>query len=276
KALMLDMAGQRQDARQIYEKLFRADSKTLRIALAYAHHASAAGDRKLARTIMDEHARKVGGTPHPMAKALAEDFKTGRSVGLLIDTPIDGLAEVFYGLGELLAAEGNLGVGAIYLHMSLYLKDGAPLALAALANVHETTKQYDMAIATYDRIPAGTPLQSAVDIRKALNLNQLDRVDEAKALLEKLAAAAPTDIRPLDALGSIMRGHQRYQEASDYYTRAIALLGPKPDKKNWTYFYARGTCFERLKRWPAAEADLQKALQLSPDQPLVLNYLGYS
>ena len=65
------------------------------------------------------------------------------------------------------------------------------------------------------------------------------------------------------------------REAVDYYTRAIALID-KPEKKHWIYYYSRGTCYERLKKWPTAEADLQKALQLSPDQPLVLNYLGYS
>ena len=41
-------------------------------------------------------------------------------------------------------------------------------------------------------------------------------------------------------------------------------------------FYFRGICYERSKQWPLAEADLKKALQLYPDQPLVLNYLGYS
>jgi Flp pilus assembly protein TadD len=61
----------------------------------------------------------------------------------------------------------------------------------------------------------------------------------------------------------------------DYYSRAIALID-KPEAKHWSYYYARGTCYERIKKWPLAEADLQKALQLSPDQALVLNYLGYS
>jgi Flp pilus assembly protein TadD len=95
----------------------------------------------------------------------------------------------------------------------------------------------------------------------------------------KAAGAKPRDVQTelevLDALGNIMRSNKRYGEAVVYYDRAIALL-PKPEKRHWTYYYARGTCHERLKNWPAAEADLQKALALVPDQPLVLNYLGYS
>ena len=57
--------------------------------------------------------------------------------------------------------------------------------------------------------------------------------------------------------------------------RAIALI-PKPTQENWTLFYSRGVCNERLKDWPAAESDFKQALELSPEESLVLNYLGYS
>jgi tetratricopeptide (TPR) repeat protein len=276
KALILDFAGRRQEAGAMYERIFRGDSKALRLTLAYAQHASAVGDQKLARSILEEHARKTGGTFHPVARALYDRLKGGERAPLLIESANDGLSEVFYGLGEALSNEGGVSVGAIYLQMALYLKSDSPFALAALANVYEATKKYEDAIKAYDRIQPGSGLEAAIDIRKALNLNQLDRVDEAKAILEKQAAANPTDIKPLDALGTIMRGRKRFAEAVDYYTRALHIIGPKPDKKYWTYFYARGTSYERIKKWPLAEADLQKALQLSPDQPLVLNYLGYS
>ncbi len=276
KALILDVSGRRAEARAAYERIFRTDPKTMRTTLAYAQHASASGEQKLARSILEEHAKKIGGTPHPMAKAVQDQLKGNERTGLLVTAPAEGLAEAFYGLGELLSGDGGLHVAAIYLQMALHLQPGQPLALAALANIYETTKRYDAAIASYEQIPRNTPLQAAVDIRKALNLNQLERVDEAKALLEQLADTDRTDVRALDALGNIMRGRKRYQEAADYYTRAIAIIGPKPDRKHWTYFYARGTCYERLKKWPQAEADLLKAMQLSPDQPLVLNYLGYS
>jgi tetratricopeptide (TPR) repeat protein len=163
----------------------------------------------------------------------------------------------------------------MYLQYSLYLVPDFPFALATLANSYETTKRYDAAIAAYDRIPKGTPLETNIAIRKALNLNQLERVEEAQKLLEEVAQHDPTDIRPLDALGTIMRGHKRYADAADYYTRAIARID-KPEQKHWAYYYSRGTCYERLKKWPAAEADLLKALQLNPEEAMALNYLGYS
>ncbi len=79
----------------------------------------------------------------------------------------------------------------------------------------------------------------------------------------------------LDALGSIQRARKQFKEAVGTYSRILDLI-PKIGKQHWAYFYARGTSHERLRDWPAAEADLKKALELAPGEPLVLNYLGYS
>ncbi len=275
RALIADMSSRRAEARNAFEKVFRQDNRTLRTTLAYAHHAANSGDSKLARAVLKEHLDRSQGEGHPLAVDLARRIQQGEEIDLLITSADEGLAEVFYGLGEALAGEGGVSIGVLHLQMALFLKPQHAFALAALANAHETAKKYEAAIDVYNRIPQGSALQTGIEIRKAFNLNSLDRVDEAKAILEKLHEADPRDLRPLDALGSIMRSRKRYAEAAEFYSRAIKEIA-KPEKRHWTYFYARGTSYERLKRWPAAEADLQKALQLHPDQPLVLNYLGYS
>jgi Flp pilus assembly protein TadD len=275
RALLADVAGRHAEARADFERIPKNDQRSLRVTLAYARHAAAGGDAKLALGILKAHFEKSNGEMHPVAKALEEEIVAGGRPALLVANAADGLSEAFYGLGEALAAEGGIAVGALYLQFALYLAPTSPFALAALANTYEATKRYQDAIDAYERIPRGTPLQSSIDIRKALNLDQLERIDEAQQLLEDLAQRDAHDIRVFDALGSIMRSHKRFAEAVDYYARAIALID-KPEPKDWTYFYSRGTSYERIKKWPQAEADLQKALQLSPDQPLVLNYLGYS
>jgi tetratricopeptide (TPR) repeat protein len=275
RALLADQAGRHGEARAAFERMPKNDQRTLRVSLAYARSAANAGDGKLALSVLKAHAERLKSEGHPIARALQEQIEAGDRPGLLIKTPSEGMAEAFYGLGEALTGEGGVGVGAVYLQFALYLTPDSVFALAALANAYETTKRYDDAIAAYDRIPKGTPLQVSVDIRKALNLTQLERVDEAQKLLDQIAVENPKEIQPLDALGNIMRGQKRFAEAVDYYTRAIALID-KPDQKQWTYYYSRGTSYERVKKWSLAEADLQKALQLSPDQAMVLNYLGYS
>ena len=275
RALIADVGGRRAEARANYEKIFKADTRTLRTALAFTQHAANSGDMKLARSVLKEHMDKLSSDNHPLAIDLRDQLNSVTTLPLMIETPQDGLAEVFYGLGDALIGEGGVGIAALYLQMALYLKPEFPLALVSLANVYETTKRYDTALEVYARVPAGTPLEGAIDIRKAINLNLLDKVDDAQSLLESLSKRTPNDVKPLDALGSIMRARKRYDDAIGYYSRAINLI-PKPEKRHWAYWYSRGTSYERVKKWPQAEADLQRALQLYPDQPMVLNYLGYS
>ncbi|MEQ1653238.1 MAG: tetratricopeptide repeat protein [Hyphomicrobium sp.] len=275
RALMADLAGRKSDARTAFEKMFRQDSRTLRTSLAYAQHAAHYGDMKLAKQVLKDQLDKSQGEPHPLAKDLRDRLDGKGKVPFLVTTPAEGLAEVFYGLGEALTGEGGVSLGTLYLQMALYTKPDHAFALAALASAQESARRFDEAIATYDKIPNGTALQSAIDIRKAFNLNSLERSDEAKKLLEQLAKASPKDIRPLEALGNIARARKDFPEAVSYFSRAIALIS-KPDQRHWSYYYARGTAYERMKNWPAAETDLKKALQLAPEQPLILNYLGYS
>ena len=275
RGLIADAAGRGSEARSAYQRVFKQDSRTLRTTIAYARHAAAAGDDKLAKSILREYLRKSTAAPHPLATGLLADVEAGKKIDLLLTKPADGMAEVLYGLGEALTSEGGVSIGVIYLQMALFLEPDQPLALAALAHAYETMRNYQGAIETYDRIPKGSPLQNAIDIRKALNFNSLDKIEPAKSLLEDVANRTPGDIGPLDALGNILRARKRYDEAIGYYTRAIALIS-KPEKQHWSYFYSRGTCYERTKQWPKAEADLKKAMTLSPEQPLVLNYLGYS
>jgi tetratricopeptide (TPR) repeat protein len=283
RALLADLGGRTSEARTSYNRISKSDQRILRVALAYARHAANGGDAKLAQSILNGYFERIKSEGHPYARALLSEVESGARTPLLVSSASEGMAELFYGLGELLASEPippagdpvTLRLGLVFLQFSLHLSPEAPFPLLALAGAQETAKQHGAAIDAYDRVPKGTPLAVAIDISKALNLNQLERVDEAKTLLEDLARQHPKDIRPLEALGNILRAHKRYAEAAEYYGKAIALIG-KPEARHWTFFYARGTCYERLKKLPQAEADLLRSLQLSADQPLALNYLGYT
>jgi tetratricopeptide (TPR) repeat protein len=273
RALIADLAGQHDAARQAFAQAFKKNPSTLRVADAYARHAVNNNNRRLARQTLKTHIAKS--STHPLSEALLAEIEEGKNPPLLITSPTQGLAEVFYGIGDALAGEGGLDMGIIFLQFALYLEPDFPLAYAALAEAYDSAKKYELEMQALGRIKQDSPLWLNVQIQKSFALNSLEQVDEAKALLEELIKKDPSDVRPLDALGNILRSHERYEEARNYYTRALALI-PKPTKDNWTLFYSRGVCNERMKDWPAAEADFKEALVLSPDESLVLNYLGYS
>jgi Flp pilus assembly protein TadD len=109
----------------------------------------------------------------------------------------------------------------------------------------------------------------------ATDLDAIERTGEAEKQLENLVKEYPNDLEAIMALGNVLRGHKKFAECADVYSKGVDTLG-KPEKANWVLFYFRGICYERSHQWPKAEADLKKALELYPDQPQVLNYLGYS
>ena len=136
-------------------------------------------------------------------------------------------------------------------------------------------KKPALALKVYQRVPADSPLKRNADIQLATNLDALERTDEGKKILERLMTERPDDLEAIMALGNILRVRKEFATCADVYGKAINLI-KNPQKSNWLVFYFRGICNERSKQWPSAEADFKKALELSPDQPHVLNYLGYS
>ena len=133
----------------------------------------------------------------------------------------------------------------------------------------------EAAVDAYRSIPAGSDYAWAAQLRAASGLADLDRQDEAIAALNAMADERPGRIDAASALGDAFRMDERYEEAAAAYDMAIGRLAIVEDR-HWRLFYVRGIAFERLGEWPKAEADFLRALELEPDQPLVLNYLGYT
>lgn len=198
-----------------------------------------------------------------------------RALPRLVTTAKAGAAEALYGLGASLGRRGGEDLGLVYLQLALYLEPDHALALLSLGDLYESIKKPDLAIEVYQRVPEDSPLHRNAAIQMASNLDALDRPEEAQKHLEALIKADPADLEAIMALGNVLRGHKKFAECAEVYSKGIDAIAT-PTKANWLIFYFRGICYERAKQWPKAEADLKKALELFPDQPHVLNYLGYS
>ena len=270
--LILDFGNNRKDAAKRYERAYKADSTALRTVQAYARFLSRNGGKNEALKIYQEFNKAV--PDHPLISAEMKDLAAGEKLPALVDSPQAGAAEALYGLGASIGRRGGEDLALIYLQLALYLEPTHAMALLSLADLYESLKKPDLAIKVYDRIPP-SPLRRNADIQVASDLDQLERTDEAKKRLEHLITEHPKDTEAIVAFGNILRGRKQFAECADVYGKAIANV-PKPEKSNWVMFYFRGICYERAKQWPNAEVDLKKALELYPDQPLVLNYLGYS
>jgi tetratricopeptide (TPR) repeat protein len=272
-AMILDLAGQKKEAARRFERAYKLDNSSLRLVQAYGSFLSRQGSRDEALKVFDTFNDAL--PRHPLIVEAMTDIKAGKKLPIMVDSPQAGAAEVLYGLGSALGRRGGEELGLIYLQLALYLAPQHPLALLSLADLYENMKKSELAIKTYERVPTTSPLMRNALIQSAINLDALDRTEEAKAQLEKLIAASPRDIEAIMALGNVQRARKSFAECGDTYSKAVAALD-KDEKSNWVLYYFRGICYERSKQWPKAELDLKKSLELYPDQPLVLNYLGYS
>jgi tetratricopeptide (TPR) repeat protein len=272
-ALILDLAGQKKEAAKRFERSYKLDPTALRVVQSYASFLSRQGSTNEALKVFAAFDEAL--PRHPLIVEETTELKAGKKLPLMIETPQAGAAEVLYGLGAALGRRGGEDLGLIYLQLALYLVPSHPLALLSLGDLYEAMKKPELANKTYERVPLNSPLQRNAQIQLALNLDALDRTDEAKANLEKLIAANPRDLEAIMALGNVLRGRKQFAECADVYSKGIDTI-TKPEKSNWVIYYFRGICLERSKQWAKAEEDLKKSLELYPDQPHVLNYLGYS
>jgi tetratricopeptide (TPR) repeat protein len=271
--LMLDVAAQRREAGKRLERAYQLDKGQLRIVQGYANHLARQGNRDEALKVyraFDEVLPR-----HPLITEAIDNLNAGKRLPALADSPQAGAAEVLYNLGAVIGRRGAEDLGLIYLQLALYLAPGHQMALLSLADFYEGVKKNELAIKVYDRVPANSPLYRSAQIQRAMDLDALDRTDEAKSQLEKLIADKPSDLEAITALGNVMRGRKQFADCADVYSKGIDTIA-NPERPHWTIFYFRGICYERSKQWPKAEPDMKKSLELYPDQPLVLNYLGYS
>jgi Flp pilus assembly protein TadD len=271
--MISDIAGNKKEAGKRLEHAYKLDGTALRVVEAYGSWLSRNASSKEALDVFETFDKAL--PRHPLVVEAMNQLKAGQKLPLLVSNAQAGAAEALYGLGASLGRRGGEDLGLVYLQLSLYLVPNHPLALLSLADLYESLKKPELAIKAYERIPATSPLHRNAAIQMASNLDALDRSDEAAKHLEALVKEHPDDLEAIMALGNVLRGHKKFAECADVYTKGVDTL-KQPEKANWVIFYFRGICYERSHQWPKAEADLKKALDLFPEQPHVLNYLGYS
>src|ERR1700723_1596678 len=272
--MILELAGKDKDAGVRLERAYKLDDSMLRVADDYARWLSRNKDDPSALAIYEAFDKKL--PRHPLVLEDLREAKAGKKMPPLVDSPQTGAAEALYGIGASLTRRGGEDLALVYLQLALYLAPNHPLALLSLADLYESVKKPAMAIKVYERMPASSPLKRNAQIQLAPNLDAADRSDEAIKILKSVTAEDPKDLEAIMALGNVERGRKKFADCAQTYSQGIDALPTTTDKANAVYYYYRGICEERSKQWSKAEADMRKALELQPEQPHVLNYLGYS
>lgn len=192
-----------------------------------------------------------------------------------VATALDGVAEGMFGITGSLSQQNAQETALVLGRMALHLKPDFPVMQILLADIFEADGRLKLANNIYESIAPDSPFSWTSRLNYATNLDEMDQTDEAIKRLAAMAAAEPDQAEPLVNLGNILSRRERFAEAVKAYDGAMARIG-EPSQKHWPLLYSRGIAHERSKQWPLAEADFLKALEFEPEQPYVLNYLGYS
>ena len=193
----------------------------------------------------------------------------------LISSPRAGLAEGAYALAGVIYRDNLDPVALTLANIALHLSPSEPAYILLTGRMLSGQKRYEDALTLYNSVEPDSLAYYSTKLIKASTLSDADRVEEAVAILTELSEQQPERVDALVQLGNILRRNEQNAEAAEAYDTAVERVS-NPDDLGWRTFYFRGIAHEQSGNWPAAEESLKQALVLNPDQPLVLNYLGYS
>ncbi|MEP5760166.1 MAG: tetratricopeptide repeat protein [Litoreibacter sp.] len=217
-----------------------------------------------------------GGGLDPYLEAIKTQLDAGDTIPFdTVRNATDGVAEVYYSIASALRGEAQDPYTLIYTRMAAALRAGHVDSLLFSAEILENLERYDLATEVYDSVPRDNPSFHAAELGRAEALRRSGREDAAIEVLKQLAKTHGELPLVHVTLGDTLRGMDRFEESIKPYNAAVDLI-ETPAEQHWIIFFARAIAHERSDMWTEAEADFRKALELRPEQPQVLNYLGYS
>ena len=273
RALMAEAAGDTDLALELGARAFEAEPYVARMAEVYARMLANDGQFDAARDVLDTF--EAEGLSHPIIQAVREAVDAGRRPGVFAANVQIGAAEMFHGIGVALSRDGSSDLALVFLRLGVYLDPGADVIAMSLGELLDNAGQHEAANGIYDAVPANSALKPMAVVRVAQNLDATGDRAEAIRRLRNIVATRPDDLDAVSVLGDLLRYDEDFLGAADAYGKALEISGGE-SPADWRFYYVRGIAYERAKEWPKAEADFLKALKLNPDQPQVLNYLGYS
>jgi tetratricopeptide (TPR) repeat protein len=268
------LEGDRGEADRLFkDALVKSGKPPLRLSLAAAIYHASTQRMDEARRIMSQRSQRhhdfVG------IDAILERASQGHAVPGLVGSSPDGMAEALFDIASALQRERRNNVAMIMAQLALHMRPSFPLAQLLVGEILDDRGQHEHALRIYRAIPELSAYHALARLRAASSLQELQRLDESIGLLRDLARSRESDPTPWIRIGDLQRTAKRWKEAVHAYDRAMERISAL-SAGDWTLFYTRGIALERANDWSRAEADLLKALELAPDQPYVMNYLGYS
>ena len=210
--------------------------------------------------------------------ALIDELSGSKATKSLRISPYKQIAEVFFRWSQSVQLEGKNSINKpFYLSLANYADPTSSFLKFKAATVFFDTENYELSKEILDNFPKDDLFYMDSIVEKTYAIEQLSSDKSALEYIEKFIDSGIKNSRLLKTYGSLQRSQRLYKEAVNSYTGAIEEAKIEQYTEDiWPILFLRGISFERSKNWDLAEEDFISALELSPDQPQILNYMGYS
>jgi len=269
-----ELAGRAAEAESAFKMTLAAEtSPSYRVINALADFYARQDRLKEALALFDDYLKNNSETVR--LELTVKALKSGVKPRQHPQNAVEGMAEALFDVGSALRQDEGTRLALQLMRLSLYMEPDLTIAPVSLADILDADRSDDEALALFRGVSPDSPLYFSARLRIADVLREEDKLDEAVKELDTLAEKWPNNFEPLATEGDYLRAADRFADAVKAYDRAIARI-KEARTQDWSLFYARGVALERAGDWARAEKDFLESLKLSPDQPSVLNYLGYS
>jgi tetratricopeptide (TPR) repeat protein len=265
QARLFERAGRFDEAETNFKVLSGGDSPGSAAVLAYGGFLER---RKRPAEAIALYDRLLAGDPRN-ASVRAARVRAAAGRAEVQPTLRQGAAQSLVPMAATLIAAGQEQMGLAYLRLVLRLDPEHNGAWLLVGDLLESDGLADDARAAYGRVPASAPEFPTAQAKLAWSYQRAGDKDTALRLAR--AAAAGGDVEAVINLSDLLRANDAFSESADVLGPVLSASPP-----DWRLLYARGVSLERAGRWPEAERDLKAALALNPDEPELLNYLGYT
>ena len=253
-------------ARQGAPRTFPAIVRALAVARASAGDFDAAIE-----AVEEENAQQ----PSVLYEKVLEALRQKKVPAFDIRDSQRGAAEAMLNVGAAINRQGGLQFAALYFQLAKALAPTSDRVSLMLAEYYDRAEALERANEQFAAIPETSAFSRIARLERALNLDELGKLEPAREVMDALLEERPGDLVTTLSYGAVLARHEKFDEAAKVYEAAIAEID-EPQAYHWNLFYRVGIAYERTKRWPQAEAAFRRALELYPNEPRVLNYLGYS
>ncbi|MDO9471906.1 MAG: tetratricopeptide repeat protein [Caulobacter sp.] len=203
----------------------------------------------------------------------ARDRAARRGKAPPLPTARQGAARAILPFATALVGERQSEMALAYVRMSLYLDPTREDARVLLGDVLNALDDSDGAREAYAAIPSGSPYYAAARAKLAWSYQSAKDADRGLGMARQAYEAYPADRDAAVTYADLLRANEQFAESAVVLDGVITRAGGTPD---WRLLYMRGIALERSGQWPAAEKDLVAALAQQPNEPDLLNYLGYA